>query len=175
MGNLRVEVNAVHENIALGDLLERTALGRLGHIPLQDVLVGDAGLQGHVYGAATTPTQRADDNDPGQAAGLGLALGKVLLDIGDQGVLVGVALDAGQGLAGVGQLPGPVLQGQGGAAEAGGVSEGGDATSGGRVLQELKVEEGAAAARESGQDGLPPALLLVTMGKLNMDVLKGDW
>ena len=64
MGNLGVEVNAVHEDVALGDLLERAALGRLGHIPLEDVLVRDAGLQGHVDGAATTPTKGTDDDDP---------------------------------------------------------------------------------------------------------------
>ena len=75
----------------------------------------------------------------------------------------------------MGQLPGPVLQGEGGTAEAGGVSEGGDATSGGGVLQKLEVEEGTATAGEAGQDGLPPALLLIAMGKLNMDVLEGDW
>ena len=175
MGNLRVQINAVYEDVALDDLLKWPALRGLGHIPLQNVLVRDTGLQGHVDSSATAPTQRANDNDPGQTACLSLALAEILLDVRDQRILVRVALHSGQGLAGVGQLPGPVLQGQGGAAEAGGVSEGGDATSGGRVLQELKVEEGAAAARESGQDGLPPALLLVTMGKLNMDVLKGDW
>lgn len=132
--------------------LLKGASGRsLGHIPLEDLLIGDSSLQTHINGAASAASQGADDDNAGQTPSLGARLLKLGLDFRYQGGFAGVALDAGQGLAGVVRLlPGPVLERQGAAVEAGGVSELGDATTTGGIYEELEVEEGAASAGEAG-------------------------
>ena len=161
------KVYAVDEDVALGDLIEGTALGGLSHVPLEDLLLGHAGLEGHVDGTAAAASQGADDDDTGQAAGLLLAGGKVPLDVGHELGLVGVARDGGQRLAGVRQLPGPVLEGQRAAAEAGRVTEGGHTAARLGVVQELQVQERTATAGESGQDRVPASLLLVAVCELD--------
>lgn len=175
MGDLGGQVDAVDEDVALGDLLEGPALGRFRHIPLEDLLRGQARLKAQVHGAATAAAQRADDDDARQAAGLLLARRQVLLDVRDQRVLVRVALDAGERLpARVRQLPRPVLERERAAAESRLVPEGRDSPPRRGVLEELEVEERAAATREAGQDGVPTRLLLIAMRELHMYVLKGD-
>lgn len=63
------------------------------------------------------------------------------------------------------------LDGQRGTSKAGVVAKGGN-TPARLVLQELEVVEGAAAAREAGEDLLPAALLLVAVGKVHHGVLE---
>lgn len=176
MRDLGRQVDAVDEDVALGDLREGPALGRLRHVPLEDLLRGQAGLEAQVDGAAAAAAQGADDDDAGESAGLLLTCGQVLLDVGDQRVLVRVALDSRQRLraARVRQLPRPVLERERAAAEPGLVPEGRHAPPRRRILQELEVQERAAAAREPRQDRLPPALLLVAVRELDVYVLKRD-
>lgn len=53
VGDLGGQVDAVDEDVALGDLGEGPALGRLGDVPLEDVLLGHACAEAHVDGSAT--------------------------------------------------------------------------------------------------------------------------
>lgn len=172
--NLGGQVDAVDEDVALDDLLKGAALGRLRHVPLEDLLGGQPRLEAQIDGAAAAAAQRADDDDARQLSGLGLARGEVLLDVGDQRGLVRVALDPGQRRPRVRQLPRPGLERQRAATEARLVPERGHAPARRRLLQELEVQERAAAAREARQHRLPAALLLVAVGKLDVHVLQGD-
>lgn len=102
----------------MGARTERTTDGRLGHIPLDNVVLGDAGLAQGVDGAGAAPAKGADDDDAGHTAGLLGAVLDRLLDVGDQRILVGIAGHAGEGLAVV-ELPGPDLESERGARKAG--------------------------------------------------------
>jgi len=42
------------------------------------------------------------------------------------------------------------------------------------IGEEFEVEEGSATPWESRQDLIPAALVLVTMGELDVDMLEGD-
>lgn len=101
-----------------GRRTEWTALGGLRHIPLEDVLLRHAGLAQSVDGAGPAAAEGADDNDARQTPSLLGTLAERLLDVGDQGILVGIALNAGEGLAVV-QLPGPDFQGKSSTGETG--------------------------------------------------------
>lgn len=79
-------------------------------VPFEDLAIRDASLEAHVDSAAAAAAEGTDDDDAGQAAGLLLARLDVLLDVGDQRVLVRVAGHLWQGHTGVGQLPCPVLE-----------------------------------------------------------------
>ncbi|KAL1837227.1 hypothetical protein VTJ49DRAFT_4109 [Mycothermus thermophilus] len=173
---------------------ERPALGSLSHIPLEDILLGHAGLAEGIHGARAATAEGTNNNNPRLTAGLLGAGLQGLLDISDERGLVGVALDAGERLvSAVLELPGPGLEGERSAGETGVVAEGGN-TATALVDQELEVEEGAAAAGEAGENLLPAVLLLVwrgtcqdwssaqgqsvrgltAMGELDVDVFKGD-
>jgi hypothetical protein len=67
----------------------------------------------------------------------------------------------------------PGLNCQCGASIASMVAEGGDAAAG-CVLEELEVQEGAAALGEAGEDLFPAALGLVAVGKLHVRVFEGE-
>lgn len=138
---------------------ERTALGSLCHIPVENVLVGDAGLLESADGTGAATATGTDDNHAGQTAGLRNTLLDSLLDVGDQSILVGVALNAGEGLAVV-ELPSPHLEGKSGTGETGVEAEGSN-TATVLVNQELEVKKSAATAGESGKNVLPTGLLLV--------------
>lgn len=107
-----------HDGDRMGARTERTTDGRLGHIPLDNVVLGDAGLAQGVDGAGAAPAKGADDDDAGHTAGLPGAVLDRLLDVGDQRILVGIAGHAGEGLAVV-ELPGPDLESERGARKAG--------------------------------------------------------
>lgn len=55
------EVNAVHEDVGINDLLERTTLLGLGHIPLDDVLFGDTNILGELNGTLSTAAELQQD------------------------------------------------------------------------------------------------------------------
>lgn len=171
-GDLRVQVNAVNKDIALDNLLERPSLGRLSHIPLHDIILRDARTPAQLHGTRSAPSQRSNNQDTGLATRLRRALRDGLLDIGNELGLVGVGGDAREGL-GVGELPGPVLEGESGASETGVEAVGGDAAAA-LVYEEFEVEERAVAAGEAGEDGFPAALVLVAVGELDVDVLQWD-
>lgn len=160
VGDLAGEVDAVDEDIALGDLGERSALGRLGHIVLENLAVGDACLEAHVHSTAATATEGTNDNDAWQAAGLLLSSLDVLLDVDHKRVFVRVAGHLRQGHAGVGQLPCPVLERQSATAEACVIPKRRDAAATLGVVQEFEIEQGAAAAGEPAKNCLPAALSL---------------
>lgn len=171
-GDLRVQVNAVNKDIALDNLLERPTLSRLSHIPLHDIILRDARTPAQLHGTRSTPSQRSNNQDAWLAACLRRALRDGLLDIGNERGLVGVGGDAWEGL-GVGELPGPVLEGESSTGETGVEAVGGDAAAA-LVNEEFEVEERAVAAGEAGEDGFPPALVLVAVGELDVDVLQWD-
>lgn len=77
VGDGLIEVNAVDKDIGflrlasyqftrrslltLNNLIERTALGGLGHIPLQDVFSRDTGFKAQINSSPPTSSQGADD------------------------------------------------------------------------------------------------------------------
>ena len=99
---------------------------------------------------------------------LGAVLNR-LLDVLDQGSLVGIAGHAGEGL-GVVQLPGPDLESQSGTRGTSVEAKGGNAAAT-VVDKELQIQQGTAASWEAGQDGVPTGLLLVCAQGLGM----GQW
>jgi hypothetical protein len=173
-----VQVDAVDEDVTLDNLLVGSRLlAGLLDIPLGNVLLRDTGAAAHLDGAGAAAAKGANDEHARQLAGLGLALGDALLDGGQEVGLVGVALDGRQELAGVVQLPRPVLQGEGRAGEAGAPAEGSnadEAAGGDLLLEELEVEERAAATSVAGENVLPAALVLEAVVESNVDVLEGD-
>lgn len=92
-----------------GALTKRATGSGLLHIPLEDVVLGDTSIAESSNSSAAASAKGTNDNNPGHTARL---LGTLLnsgLDIGDQGILIGVARNAGERLA-VRELPGPGLQ-----------------------------------------------------------------
>lgn len=171
--NLGGQVDAVDEDIAVDDLLEWSTLGSLGHIPLDDVLLWDTGAPAEIHSAGSASSEGSNDEDARCAADLLCAFCDGLLDVGDQGGLVGVGADAREWLA-VSQLPGPVLERKSGAGKASVVSVCGD-TAAPLVNKELEVEKSAIAAREAREDGLPSTLRLIAMCELDVYVLQWDY
>lgn len=141
---LAIQVDAVDKDITLNHLLERTTGRRLLHIPLDDILLGNTRLDTHVHRATTAAAQSANNDDARHSASLVLALGKGLLDVGHQGVLVGVALHAGKGLARVEELVSPVLDGEGSAGKTCMGTERGNSPA--ILFEEFEVEEGPASS-----------------------------
>lgn len=138
---------------------ERTALRSLGHIPVENVLIGDAGLLESADGTGAASATGTNDDHAGKTAGRLNTLLDSLLDVGNQSILVGVALDAGEGLAVV-ELPSPHLEGKGGTGETSMEAESSH-TATVLINQELEVKKSAATAGESGKNVLPTGLLLV--------------
>jgi len=171
--NFGGQVDAVDEDIAVDDLLEWPTLGGLGHIPLDDVLIWDTGTLAEIHSAGSASSESSNNEDAGCAAGLLCAFCDGLLDVGDQGGLVGVGADAREWLA-VSQLPGPVLKSKSGAGKASVVSVCGD-TAASLVNEELEVEKGPVATREAGEDGFPSTLSLIAMCELDVYVLQWDY
>jgi hypothetical protein len=71
------------------------------------------------------------------------------------------------------QLPSPVLDGQCGTRITSRISEGSDSPSG-IVREELKIEKSTTTTGPAAQNLLPTTLLLVTMRKGDMNMLKGE-
>lgn len=69
------EVDAIDENVRLGDFREGPAALGLGHVPLQDVLFGDARRLAELDGAPTAPTESANDDDARMLPLVGLESG----------------------------------------------------------------------------------------------------
>ncbi len=89
-------------------------------------------------------------------------------------VLVGVGDLTGKRLTlGVSQLPGPVLDGESRASITGRETERSN-TATGLVGKELQVQQETLTTVPAAQDILPATLLLVAMGKSNMDVLQRE-
>jgi hypothetical protein len=148
VGDLAGQIDAVDEDVAVGDLLclatlaythslytqttiptgertKRAALGSLSHIPPEDVFLRHAGLAEGIASTGTAAAEGADDDDAWQATGLLGAGGQGLLDVLEQRGLVRVALDAGERLLGAMlELPGPGLEGESGTGETGMVAKG---------------------------------------------------
>lgn len=61
--NLGGQVDAVDENVGLDNLLEWATLCGLGHIPLDDILVADSGLDAHINGTASTASKSTNDKN----------------------------------------------------------------------------------------------------------------
>ncbi len=112
VGDLAGQVDAVDKDVAVGDLLcggtnvrnpncvsvtkrerrtKRTAFGSLSHVPLENLVIGDAGLLkgGDSAGAATA--EGTDDDDLGHPSSLLDTLLNSSLDVGDQSGLIWVA------------------------------------------------------------------------------------
>lgn len=89
-------------------------------------------------------------------------------------VLVGVRDLTGKRLTlGVGQLPGPVLDGESRASITSRETESSN-TATRLVGKELQVQQEALTTVPAAQDILPATLLLVAVGKSNMDVLQRE-
>lgn len=69
------EVDAVDEDVALEDLREGPALGRLGQVPFEDVRRRQTDLAEEVDGAFAASTERADDQGARVAAGVAAETG----------------------------------------------------------------------------------------------------
>lgn len=81
-------------------------------VPFDDVGVGEADLCAEVDGATAAAAERADYEDGGEFVRDGGAGGEFGFDVGDEEVLVCVALDAGEGGGlGVLELVCPCLDG----------------------------------------------------------------
>lgn len=168
------QVDAVDEDVGLDDFAERAALGRLRHVPLDDLLVWDAGLLAQVDRTSAAAAEGPDDKDRRLAPGYLLAIGQLSPDVVEQKVLVGVAGHPWHSFRrGVLQLMRPRLDGQSSTGIACMVSKGCD-TPTGIVLKKLQVQQGPAASRESRKNFLPASLVLVTVRKLDMGVLERD-
>lgn len=166
------QVDAVDEDIGIGNLLEGAALLGLVHVPSHNVLLGDSDLSHQVNGTGSTSAKGTNHQHLGE---LGALLGggsNVLLDLGNQLALVGVGRDAWQVLGvGVGLLEGPGLHADGSAGKSGVEAKSGNSSSA-VVLQELEVVQSSVSGGESAENVLPAALVLVAVGKL--DVLVGE-
>lgn len=154
------EVDAVHEDVRLDDLLVGARLGGgFLDIPLDDVF--EAGADAEVDGSTAATTESTDDEDARVVAGLSLAFLDGLLHIVDEEVLVLVAGDAGKGLVlAVLELPGPGEECESGASETSVVAECCN-TASVLVLEELKVEKSSLALGEAAKDSVPTTLVLV--------------
>jgi len=109
VGDLAGEVDAVDENITVGNLLcstsaqvievqrvirlptERAAGGRLLHIPLENVVLRDARLAEGGDGSGAASAESANDDDPRHPSGLLGALLDSGLDVCNQRILIRVA------------------------------------------------------------------------------------
>lgn len=70
------EVDAIDEDIRCIDFGKWPAGGSLGHIPLDDLGIRDAGLLAEINSPRTTAAARADNDDPRDILVLGLRLGR---------------------------------------------------------------------------------------------------
>lgn len=169
--DLEGEVDAVDKDISIDDLLERSTLGRLSHIPLDDVLFRHTSLSAQINSTLSASAKSTDHQNLWLATNLGCAHGNGLLDVGDQSGLGRVCGDAWERGV-VGELPSPVLECESGTGEAG-VETVGCYAAPRLVDKEFEVEEGAVAGWEAGEDVSPAALVLVAMCKL--DVCVDEW
>jgi hypothetical protein len=112
------QVDAVDEDVTLCDLLKGATLGGLGHVPLQDFVLGHTSLAEGRHRAVAAAAQGTYHDHLRQPSGLGCTFLECLLDIGNERVLVRVGRDARERLVGVSQLPRPNLQGQRGTSKA---------------------------------------------------------
>lgn len=133
------EVDAVEEDVGLDDLGEGPAALGLGHVPLEDGLLGDAGGDAALDGALAAAAEGADDHGAGVLAVVQRQRG---LDGGPDEVheLRGRVehLHRALGLPGVQELVGPGQERQGCARVPGAVAESRDAAAA-VVDQELQV------------------------------------
>lgn len=65
----RRQIDAVDEDVAAHDLLERSARRRLGQVPLQHLLRRQADLLEELHRASSAPAERTDHQHPGIVVG----------------------------------------------------------------------------------------------------------
>lgn len=167
------EVDAVDEDVNVEDLLERSALRGLGHVPLDNVLLLDSDLAEEVNGSRTATAESADHENLDV---LETALGVLncLTALVDHGSLVGVGLEALEDTLASVLLLGGVGEASGGSTSKASVeTEGSDTALGLGVLEELEVVESALALGEATENVVPASLLLVAVGELDVGVRKG--
>jgi hypothetical protein len=92
-------------------LTEWAANRGLSHIPLENLVFRYPSLSQGSHRSRATAAEGANDNHLRHAARLLASLAERSLHIGDQGVLIRVALNPREGLSVV-QLPGPNLEGK---------------------------------------------------------------
>lgn len=139
-------------------MLVHVATTKLGMTyPTDDIL--NTGSLGHLNGTGAATSKSTNHNDSRLATSLGDTLVQGLLDIHDESILIGVGLDGGEGLARVGELPGPVLESKSSARKTSVETEGCDSATG-LVGQELEVEKSTAATGETAECLLPATLVL---------------
>jgi hypothetical protein len=184
------EVDAVDENINVDNLLERSTLGSLCHIPLDDIVPGvcisvtqpipvgshsllQAGLPEKVDSSTATPSQSTNDQYPDILDTASDAL-KSRLDVVNHLGLVGIWLQTLQNtLSTFLLLLGKRKSSGGGTCESSVEAECCDSSLGGGVLEEFKVVQRALSLGESTENVGPTALLLVAVGELDVGMRKG--
>lgn len=192
LGNRLGEVDAVDENVDIEDFGEWTALGRFGHVPLDDVfpnyqqgvsqddevfsrkdVLGNTGLPEKVNSTGSTSSQGANDQHLYPLLAFLGALQR-LAHFLDHLTFVGVRLQFAQlALTVLGLLSGKGEGTGGSTGETGVETECGDTSVGNGVFEEFKVVKGALALGESAEDIVPSALVLVAVGELDVRVGKG--
>lgn len=91
---------------------EGTTGSGLSHIPLENLLLWDSSLLESSNSSGAAPAEGTNDDHLWHTAGLLGTLIESGLDMSNQGILVGIALDTREGLVVV-QLPGPDLDSKG--------------------------------------------------------------
>lgn len=89
------EVDAVDEDVTFDYLRKGPALGRLVHVPAEDVAVGNSCLGAEIDGAAAAAAKSANDEDSRRRAGNLDPCREFASDGGEELVLVGKGLHAG--------------------------------------------------------------------------------
>jgi hypothetical protein len=171
---------------------KKLTLRGLGHIPLNDVGLGNTNILGQLNSTLATATQldihdkytlhsepqestyRSNDKNLRVVTSNLLTSLNALLHGSNEEVLVGVRGLTGEGLTlRVSQLPGPVLDGQSRASIASGETESSN-TAARLVGEELKIQQETLTTRPATQDILPATLLLEAVGKSDVDVLQRE-
>lgn len=168
------QVNAVDKDVGVSNLLEGTTLGGLSHIPLDDVLLGQTNLSQQVNGTGTTSAKSTNDKNLRKSLASSDSRLEVLLDGIDEQVLASVVLNGGEVLVvAVSLSESPVLDTKSSTSKTG-VETKSSNSSAIVILKELKIVEGTVASRESAENVLPAALVLVAVSKLNVLVDKRE-
>lgn len=160
--------------LTIQQLGERSTLGGLLHIPLDNILVLQTDLPERIDRAGSTPAkctnhQRLDVSDTTLAEGL-----DALPDVLDHRLLVIIRLQILQhALSAFLLLPNVGQRSRSSTSESSVEPEGGDTSSGFGVFEEFEVVQQAIALSESTEDVAPAGLLLVAVGEGDVGVGKG--
>ena len=110
----RGQVYTIDEDICLDDLPKGVPFGGFGHVPFDDVGVGETSFFAHVNGTAAAAAERADDEDPRGALGERAGFGECGFDVGVQCIFIWIGGDGGERGGGVDKLMGEVEKSESG-------------------------------------------------------------